>query len=929
MGVFYNGLMSTPILATKLFVPSPRQGLVPRPRLLAWLDEGLKGRITLVSAPAGFGKTTAVGEWVAQRAGSEPDVRVAWLSLDEGDGEPVRFLTYMIAALQRVAAGTGQGALRALESSPTTPLESVLTFLLNDVAAVTGRLVLVLDDYHLVDSVEVDQVLRYMLEHLPRQMHVIVATREDPDLPLARLRAAELRFSSAEAAEFLNHTMGLDFSEADVRALETRTEGWIAGLHMAALALQGAADAGHRPDTAAFIRSFTGSHRFVLDYLVEEILKSQSERVRDFLLQTSVLESLCGPLCDAVTGRKGGRGMVEELERGNLFVLPLDDERRWYRYHHLFADVLRVRLLDERLDQVSVLHRRASEWYEREGMRPAAIRHSLLAKDYDRAADLLELTGPPANEGGEIAAWLRWARGLPEESVQVRPVLSVWYAHALLGSGDLEGAETRLADAERWLEPAEAARRRVDRSETPVEPRHSPGMVVVDEEQFRLLPASIGIARSYVAQARGDAIGTVEHAQQVLDFLPEGDHIRRTEATALLAMASWVNGDLEVADRTFMDVVRRLRSAGDFAGAISALMVVVDIRVARGRLGGAERVLQEMLRSVTVQGSPLPSDAADLYRGLGEICLERGDLAGAVRHFQTSRELGEQAMLPVWRNRWHIAQARLSQARGDLEAALGHLDEAQRAFITTARPDLDPVAAKKARIHVAQGRVAEALEWVRERGLPVDAPPSFLSEFEHITLARVLSTVRRRGTSESSANEAEGLLERLLQAAENGGRVASVIEILALQALALEAAGDTEAALASLERALLLAEPEGHVRVFVDEGPPMAVLLEKASTGHVAPESARRVLAAFFVAAPEGAGPEGAPPVDAGRLSRREVEVLGLIAAGLTNQEIATRLYLSPYTVKAHARTIYGKLDAQNRTGAVARARELGILPRL
>ncbi|MBN1629785.1 MAG: helix-turn-helix transcriptional regulator, partial [Thermoleophilia bacterium] len=811
------------------------------------------------------------------------------------------------------------------------------------VAALPDGLVLVLDDYHLVDANPVDEVLAFMLEHLPSQMHVVIATREDPDLPLARmrargqlaeLRAADLRFSPAEAAEFLNRAMGLELSSEDVAALETRTEGWIAGLQMAALALQGAARqgaarqgaaqqsataAGGRPDTAAFIQAFAGSHRFVLDYLVEEILRRQTERIRDFLVQTSVLDTLCGALCDAVTGQKDGRRTLADLEHSNLFVVPLDDERRWYRYHHLFADVLRVRMLDERSDQVAVLHGRASEWYEQEGMRPDAIRHSLMAQDFDRAADLIELTGSPANEGSQIAAWLRWVRALPAESVHSRPVLSVWYAYALLGAGDLEGAEVRLADAERWLDLASHPGR---------QPGPGSGMIVADEEHFRLVPASIGIARSYLAQARGDAAGTVKHAQQVLDFLPD-DHIRRTEATALLAMTSWVSGDLEVAERSFVDVVRSLKAAGNLVDAISALLVVADIRVALGRLSEAASVLEDMLRLVRDQGGSILPDAADLYRGLGEICLERGDLDGAAKHFLTSKGLGEQALLPLWRCRWHIAQARLSQARGDLDVAADLLDEADRNSITTARPDLDPIAARRARIHVAQGRLAEALKWVSARGLTVGDPLSFLGEFEHITLARVLIASQGGGPEDPGIVEALGLLERLLAAAKDGGRVTSVIEILALQALAHEAVGDVDAALAPLERALKLAASEGHVRVFVDEGPPMFRLLREAASRHVAPETTSRVLAVFASAKLEGADLSGSVSAGPELLSRREVEVLGHIAAGLTNQEIAARLYLSLYTVKAHARTIYSKLSAQNRTQAVAKARELGILPRL
>ena len=389
--------MPTPILATKLSVPPSRPSVVPRPCLIERLDEGLQSRLILVSAPAGFGKTTMVSEWAAGCSRLEPEVRPAWLSLDEGDGDPARFLAYLVAALRTVAADVGEGVLGMLQSPQPPPTESMLTALLNEIATLPHGVVLVLDDYHVVDSEPVDEALAFLLEHLPPQMHLVIATREDPHLPLARwrargqlteLRAADLRFTPSEAAEFLNRVMGLDLSAEDITALETRTEGWIAGLQMAALSIQG------RSDAAGFIQAFTGSHRFVLDYLVEEVLQRQPERARSFLLQTAILDKLCGALCDAVTGQKHGKGMLERLERGNLFVVPLDDERQWYRYHHLFADVLQAHLLEEQPDQLPALHRRASEWYEENGSRSDAIRHALCAEDFEWAADLIELAGP-------------------------------------------------------------------------------------------------------------------------------------------------------------------------------------------------------------------------------------------------------------------------------------------------------------------------------------------------------------------------------------------------------------------------------------------------------------------------------------------------------------------------------------------------------
>ena len=579
----------------------------------------------------------------------------------------------------------------------------------------------------------------------------------------------------------------------------------------------------------ASFRAFTGSHRFVLDYLVEEVLQRQPERARSFLLQTAILDTLCGALCDAVTGQKHGKGMLERLERGNLFVVPLDDERQWYRYHHLFADVLQAHLLEEQPDQLPALHRRASEWYEENGSRSDAIRHALCAKDFEWAADLIERAGPMTEDSSQTATWLNWARALPDELIRSRPVLSVWYACALLGSGELEAAEARLTDAERWLEPG------------PSEPT-----VVVDQEQLRSLLATIAVARAYSAHSLGDVPGTVKHAQRVLELLPEGDHVRRGQATALMGMTYWASGDLEAADRVFVDYSQRLLAAGNIPDAISAMTVlptsgrrwVVCVRRWTHSSG--------CCRSWWTRASLCLRMRPTCIGGWVSWTSNRATWLLPQQHLLRSKELGEQGELPVWRWRWCVAQARLNEAQGDLEGALGLLDEA-RALCSSGRlcRTSRPISALKARIWAAQGRVTEALEWARERGLSVDDDLSYLHEFEHITLARVLIARYESERVDGAVHDAARLLERLLHAAEEGGRIGSAIEILALQALAHQAQGDTSSALAPLERALSLAEPEGYVRVFVDEGPPMARLLQEAASRRVAPDSARRLLAAF------------------------------------------------------------------------------------
>ncbi len=909
--------MPTPILATKLYVPPPQPGVVRRHRLIERLNEGLHRKLTLISAPAGFGKTTLIGEWVA---GCER--QAAWLSLDDGDNDPTRFLAYLVAALQTIAPNIGEGVLVALRSPQPPPTESILTVLLNEVTAVGDDFVLVLDDYHVVDAAPVDDALAFVLQHLPPRMHLIIATREDPHLPLARLRArgqlgelraADLRFTTCEAAEFLKGVMGLSLSAEDIAALEDRTEGWIAGLQLAALSMRG------REDVAGFIRAFAGDNRYVVDYLVEEVLQRQPERVRSFLLQTSILERLSGPLCDAVTGQEGSNALLEALERGNLFVVPLDDRRHWFRYHHLFADVLRAHLMQEQPGLVSVLHRRASEWYEHNDLPSDAIRHALAAEDFGWAASLVELAALEMLGSGQEDTLFGWLEALPDELVAARPVLSVYYAFASLGHIGLEAAEARLQDAERWLDTM---------ANTSEQPASSGEMVVVDEDGYRSLPGTIAVARGYIAGARGDVRGTVKHARRAVDLLPEDDHLWCGAAAALLGIAYWTSGDLEAAHRSFADGVSHQQMAGHTRFQIAGTHILADIRIAQGRLREAVRTYEQSLRLVTEQGEPVWG-TANLYVGLSELHRERGDLEAAKQHLLSSKELGEHFGLPETRYRWYVAMARVKEAQGDLDGALDLLDEAERQYVESPDPDVRPVAALKTRVWVAQGRLTEALAWARERGLSAHDDLSYLREFEHITLARVLLARYKSDREERYIHEAMGLLERLLKAAEEGGRMGSVIEILVLQALAHEAQGDSPGALVPLERALTLAEPEGYVRIFVDEGLPMARLLYKALSQGVESDYIHRLLAAFPVAEPEQTtssqlrGPESELIEP---LSARELEVLQLIAQGLSNRQISERLFLTLSTIKGHNRIIFSKLMVQRRTEAVARARELGLL---
>ena len=909
--------MPAPLLETKLYVPRPRRDLVPRPRLSQRLDRGTTLKLMLISAPAGFGKTTLLTEWLAAGpAGPAGERLTAWLSLDQADNDPASFWTYVIAALQTVAPGVGESALTLLQAPQPPPIETMLTALLNDLGAGPGDIVLVLDDYHVIDARDVQDAMAFLLDHLPPRLHVVIASRTDPALPLARLRArgelvetraAELRFTPDEAAAYLNEMMGLQLTAGDVAALEGRTEGWIAALQLAALSIQG------RDDVAGFIAGFTGDDRYVVDYLAEEVLQRQSDRVQAFLLQTSILGRLSGPLCDAVTGQGGGKAMLEALDRGNLFLVPLDDRRRWYRYHHLFADVLQARLLDEQPDQVPALHQRASAWYQQNGEPAVAIGHALAAGDFERAADLAELEIPAMSRTRQEAMVRGWLEVIPGEVVRVRPVLSVGFAGALLSVGELEGVESRLRDAERWLDGTTGTdARSVARSAE---------MVVADEEEYRRLPAMIELYRAALALARGDVPGTVRHARRAHDLAPAEDHLCRAAAAGMSGLAFWTSGDLEAGHSAYAECMTGLRRAGHIADTFGCAIALADIRLVQGRLGEAMRTYDQALQRVPEQGGPVLRGTSDMYVGMSGVHRERNDLHTATQQLLRSQELGEHTGLPQNRYRWRVAMARIRQAEGDLDAALDLLNEAERVYVGDFFPNVRPVPALRARIWIAQGSFGEALGWAREQGLSVDDDLSYLREFEHITLARVLVARYQDERAERSVHEAIRLLDRLLRAAEEGGRAGSVIEILVLRALAYQRHGDIPAALSSLERAVTLAEPEGYVRVFADEGPPMASLLRVAARQQTAGNYVRQLLAA--VTETEQDGPVKQALIEP--LSERELDVLRLLGTELDGPAIARELMVSLNTVRTHTKHIYAKLAVTNRRAAVRRAAELDL----
>jgi LuxR family maltose regulon positive regulatory protein len=909
--------MAGPLLETKLQVPRPRRDLVARPRLSERLSRGAESALTLVSAPAGFGKTTLLADWLATTAAKGRSA--AWLSLDQRDNDPALFWTYLVAALKTAAPGVGADALSLLQS-PQPPIEAVVATLLNDLSAFSNDVVLVLDDYHLIDAREVQDGMAFLLEHLPPQIHLVIAGRADPALQLARLRgrgelievrAADLRFTPEEVAAYLNGAMGLALTAQDVAVLEGRTEGWIAALQMAALSMQG------RDDVAGFIAGFAGDDRYIVDYLAEEVLKRQPEHVQHFLLQTSILDRLSGPLCDAVTGQDGGKATLAALERGNLFLMPLDDHRRWYRYHRLFADVLQAHLLDERPDDVPELHRRASDWYEHNEDRFEAVGHALAGEDFERAADLIELAIPALHQGRQDATLRRWLAALPDEVIRVRPVMSVALVGVLMSDGELEGVEARLRDAERWLDWATKS--------GPGREAPSAAMVVVDEVAFRRLPGAIAMYRAGHAQVRGDVAGVLTHAPRALELADEDDHVGHGAAAALLGLAYWTSGDLAAAHRWYAEGMASLAKAGHVADVIGGAITLADIQIVQGRLGEATSLYEEGLQRATEHGAPALRGAADMHVGISQLRYERNDLDDAMQHLRMSRDLGEHAGFPQNRYRWRVAMARIRQVQGDPGGALDLLNEAERLYAGDFSPNVRPVPALRARLWVAQGRLNEALGWARERDLSVEDDLGYLHEFEHITLARVLlARYAAERAGRRPLDEATRLLRRLLRAAEDGGRTGSAIEILVLQALAHQAPGDIPTALASLQRALTLAQPEGYVRVFVDEGPPMAALLKAAWKQGIAPNYVRRLLTAIN-------NTEGTQSVQQGLiepLSERELDVLRLLGSDLGGPDIARQLIVSLNTVRTHTNHVYAKLGVNNRRAAVRRARELGLLSR-
>lgn len=900
--------MADALIATKMAAPRSSHGLVSRPRLDDLLAQAQHARLTLVSGPAGFGKTTLI-------AGCMGDVMqqgsaVAWLSLDGDDDDPERFWRYVVATLDHASPGTIPDACELAQTTAMSP-DAVLGVLVNELASAASDVWLVLDDYHTLQSRAVHDGMAFLLANISPRTHVVIITRADPDLPLARwrvrrelveVRVADLRFTATEAETFLNGVSGLNLSPHDVQALGQQTEGWVAALQLAALSLQGHDSPGD------FVSRFAGNDKYIVDYLVDEVLAHQDREVRDFLLSTSILDRLTGSLCDAVTGRTGGRSMLARLERANLFLFPLDDERAWYRYHHLFLDVLRSRLLGERGEDVARLHLNASRWYEENNEVEASVRHALDAEEYTRATFLMETALPSVRRKREDALLMRWLGALPDAAVRRSPVMSVFYGWMLMITGDLGGVDARLDDAARSL------------AEAPTDVRAD----WAQTDELRTLPATISIYRASLAQAAGHLDATAAHAQQALDMTDPSDHLARGAATAFLALTAWSDGDVSAALRRFTEAISSMTAAGNLADALGSTVVLADMWLVAGHPGKARRLYTRALATSEAQGVSFAQTSALLHVGLSELDLEADDLTRARWHLDTAMALDDHRSLTANHFRWFLAMGRLVAAEGDHESAIALLAQAQAEYRAGFFVEVRPLPAVTARVQISAGRSPDTRDWAADHYRPTSAISDYRDEFDHLTYVRLLLAAHAAhgeppDSDEPHLGEASDLLDRILGPAQSQERWGSVVEIHLLIALVRDARGQRDEAAHALAAAFAAApEPDAYTRLFLAEGEPMRALLLHAQRIGLAGAHLERILAAYERPAPS--------QVLVDPLSEREVQVLQLLDSDLTGPEIARTLFVSHNTVRTHTRHIFAKLQVTTRRAAVLRAGQLGLL---
>lgn len=919
--------MTRPLLTTKLYIPPIRPKLVSRPRLIERMSAGLHRKLALISAPAGFGKTTLLSECAA-RCGRP----VAWLALDEADNDPTRFLAYLIAALQIIEAGIGKGALSALQGPQAAPVASLLVGLINELAAVSTPFVLVLDDYHSIEAKPIHDALTFLLDHQPPQMHLVISTRTDPPLPIARLRGQgqltelrqdDLRFTFDEAAEFLNEAMDLHLSTDDVAALASRTEGWIAGLQMAAVSMRG------RDDPTGFVHAFAGSHRHILDYLMEEVLMRESATVQAFLFQTAILDRLTGPLCDAILGvgaEQQGSGndqpphtpaplrtpvssqeILEYLDRTNLFVVPLDEERCWYRYHHLFADLLRQRLQQAQPHSVRELHHRASTWCEEQGFMAPAIRHALSAKDFQRALELIEQAAESTVMRSEIATLQGWLEALPDDLIRTRPILYVYHTWALLLSGSsVEVGEARLQEA-------------------------------VDADSDGSIAGEVMAVRALIATYRGKMRQSVELSRRALELLSEDRLFFRSFIAGYLGFGSLYSGDLVGARQAFEETVRMSQRAGNLMNTVLALCHLGEVSMLEGHLYEGKAFYEQALSlAVDDRGQREPIAGLALI-GLGRLLILQYNLKDAEHHLAEGIALikrwGEAGSIGGY-----IGLAHVRQDQGDLNGAHEAIQTAERlaAQFDAMKADDEYVASQKARLWLAQGEIERASCWIEECGLdgdvslyPQEEDGSDFDPFNRMVGYMVAARVHM---ARDRPDEALQVLRPLRRMVETAGWTLLVVKLLILESLTLQAQGNIPEALGLLARALALSEPEEGVEFFIEEGAPMVKLLRHAASHGIAPEYASNLLAHFetglSATSPSPHLPTPPPQIQplVEPLTERELDVLRLLATSLSTAEIAERLFITVSTVRSHTKNIYAKLNVHRRWDAAERAKELKLI---
>ena len=900
--------MSDPLLSTKFIVPPLSPRLVRRPRLLRMLDESLEqnASLTLVCGPAGYGKTIIVSEWL-QTVTKTRSLLSTWLTLEHNDNELNRFLTYLVAALQQIDVEIGAGVLKMLHTHKPSPVQVLASLLVNDLSGIHERFILVLDDFHFISVEPINKLIAFLVEHQPPQMNLILVTRADPPLPLARLRArnqlvelrqSDLRFTPEEAVEFVNQVMGLGLSPEQLALLEARTEGWIAGLQLAALSMR------NQEDVSAFLEAFSGEHEFIADYLTDEVLTQLSEHERTFLLQTSFLERLSASLCEAVTGQAGAQTVLEKLADANLFLLPLDSQHEWYRYHNLFADLLRKRLHERKSREINELHRRASRWFRDHDQNDLAIEHALAGQDYEQAAAAIEQVADRYLMFGAATTLLRWLEALPKTIILARPVL-----------GSLKGFALILCNKP----PQEAT--------ALLQEMNAAGSLVGFQGEATTLQALLAILQ-------GNALGAIQLSELALQQLPPERSFFRSLAADSLGMGHTLAGNIEPAMRAFEQVVDISMQSDNVMMALMALTNLSGLQYLQGHLREAIAICRQVMNMASQRiGKQTPMIGKTLFN-LGEMLREQGDLEAAEKYLVEAAGLMEyfsEVGLPlVW-----LALARIKVNRKDWPAAQSYIEMARQRMQVTRSTLMEArlVEMMQARYWLARGELDQVIHWAEGRGFLGQSPPEILAEAgsnaaaNEIFQAEYLLLVRLALAQQQTERAIEMLT--LLQDFNKMRRYQRRhIETLVLLSLAYDQKGDTDQATQILGNALSLAELEGYQRIFIDEGEPMAQLLYQAVTRHISPVYAGKLLKTLVEESPTTTSRKETPSQDLIEpLSKRELEVLGLIAQGLSNEEIAGQLYISLSTIKGHTSNIYGKLNVNNRTQAVSQARRLGLIP--